>query len=119
MICLRQRLDGDGERARGPARSAVILLVFGFLGGCGDVADGADTQRTGDAPESWQAHLERSDVGLLATQLPGGGRAVDLRGRYQHAQVVSIESGKPSLVCADRVPAVSAVLNRAETDPGQ
>ena len=76
------------------ARGA-ILLALGLLSACGDVAD--------DALAS-----------LVSNELPGGGRVLDLRGRYQHAQVVSLEGGKPMLVCADRVPAVESILDRAE-----
>lgn len=100
--------------ARNRGARAAILLALGLLTACGDVADDDPASHPTESPQSWQEHLERSDEGLVSKQLPGGGRVLDLRGRYQHAQVVSIEGGKPMLVCADRVPAVESILDRAE-----
>ncbi|MCB9587356.1 MAG: hypothetical protein H6718_18290 [Polyangiaceae bacterium] len=119
MSSFRRGPCGYCRQAILPLRTGAILLLLGFLGACGDVTDGSVASTSRETPESWEAHLERSDLGLQATELPGGGRAVDLRGGYQHAQVVTLQSGAPELVCANRVPAVVAVLNHTETEVGQ
>lgn len=86
-----------------------------MLIGCGDVRED-QAQSPEVSKDAWRAGLDRSDLGLEAKRLAGGGQMVDLRGRYRHAQVVSVENGSRSLVCANRAAALDAVLDHAETD---
>jgi hypothetical protein len=59
--------------------------------------------------------LNRSDTGLQARLLPGGGVAVDLQGRYRNMVVTTIDArGSAAVNCAQTPAQAAVVLQRGE-----
>lgn len=62
-----------------------------------------------------QRMLDRSDSGLQARQLPGGGVAVNLQGRFRSMAVATVDAGgQPAVNCAQTPAQATAVMQQRE-----